>query len=256
MSDESESETFRAEEAHIHSTIRESLESIVDGTIGRHDMAGVEEAERLARAAQPGEWTVVGGRVVRYDGTPVVAPESLTFMARMRALAPSLVRIVFALRRTLVSQIAAQMSARAESKRDRETLARHRDEIANAAGATGPADEFELIMYFYRTQIFYEVARSMNRADRVLPWAPEFTNRPAVDFLKRWMAGHSVQAEIAEAVDEGAKFQRQWLFDAEQNRAKHVEAVTEFRRLLEELRAGRIPSELEPTKPSKRAKRS
>lgn len=233
------------DERAVHPDVLRLLDAALKTELGHGDgWSDVATAAQMLDRAEPGAWRVLGGRVVRYDGTEVASPASLDLMAAARRLMPSLIRTVCALRRVLVSQIVLQVSARAESRRDKEALLRHRDEIANAAGAAGPADEFELILYLYRTQIFYDIARTMNRSDRVLPLAPEFTGRPSVEFLKRWMAGHSVRAEIAGAVDEGAKFQREWLFEAEQKQTKHAEAVEEFRRLLDELRAGRIPAEL------------
>ena len=254
-----ESERSRMEDERIYPDIRRALDLVLrDALMNRGRMEDVEEAERLAEAAQPGEWRVRDGRVVQYGGTPVQTDESLRFMARTRSLVPTLVRMVFALRRALAGQVAKAMSARSEWMRAKDELDRHRAEIAEGAG-TGPEREFAMLLSYIRDHAFDQAVDAMRSADPTIPpyrerWTGTPPRDPDADLLRRWAAGHSVEAEIRAEVDEGIARKRKWLAEVQQNRAKFAEEIAEGRRLLAELRAGRIPPELDG-KPKKDGRR-
>lgn len=244
----SESERSLMEDAQVHPDVLRALAEVLRGALmNRGRMADVEEAERLAAEAQPGEWRVKDGRVVRLDGAPVDADESLRFMARSRSLVPTLVRIVFALRRVLVGQIAATMGARSERRRAQEELDRHRAEVADGAG-TGPEREFAMILSYIRDRAFSRAVDAMRDADPSIPPYREHgmgaCQDPDADILRRWAAGHSVEAEIRDEVEGAIARKQKWIGEMQRARAKYADEIAEGRRLLAELRAGRIPPEL------------
>jgi hypothetical protein len=247
-----ESERARMEDEHVHPDIRRTLKHVLrEALMNRGRMEDVEEAERLAEAAEPGEWRVADGRVIQYSGPPVERPESLRFMARARSLVPTLVRVVYALRKALIRQIANAMSARSEWLREKEALDRHRKEVAQAAG-TGPEREFATILSYIRARAFDQAVESIRDADPTIPpYRERWTGTspdPDADILRRWAAGHSVEAEIRDEVNEGVARKAAWISEVQQNRAKLADEVKEMRRLFAELREGRIPPELEPKK--------
>lgn len=253
-----ESERSRAEDERIHPDIRRALDLVLrNALMNRGRMDDVEEAERLAAGAQPGEWRVKDGRVVQYGGTPVETAESLRFIARARSLVPTLVRIVFALKRALVDKIAQAMSARSEWMRAKDELDRHRAEVAKGAG-TGPEREFAMLLSYIRDRAFDQAVETMREADPTIPPYRErwtgVARDPDVDLLRRWAAGHSVEAEIRDEVNEGISRKQAWLAEVQRNRAKFAEEIAEGRRLLAELRGGRIPPEL-VEKPKKGGRR-
>lgn len=253
-----ESERSRIEDERIHPDIRRALDLVLrDVFMNCGRVEDVEEAERLAAAAQPGEWRVQDGRVVQYGGTPVETADSLRFIARTRSLVPTLVRFVFALRRALAGKIAEAMSSRSEWIREKRALEQHRAEIAKGA-ETGPEREFAMLLSYIRDRTFDQAIETMRQAD---PTIPPYRERwmgaprdPDANILRRWAAGHSVEAEIRAEVDEGIARKQKWLGEVQQNRAKFAEEIADARRLLAELRAGRIPPELDD-KPKKGGRR-
>jgi hypothetical protein len=192
----------------------------------------IEAAEALADAAEPGEWRVKDGVVVRFGGELLSKPETLAFVAKTRTLVPRLVKAVFALRRAMIGLVTDAAVARAESKRSRDALDRHREEIA-AGVATGPEHELTLLV---------EATRLGVRG----------TCEATAEFWKRWLAGHSIAAELRDDVLRAHEHEAERKRIEQETRARFEADVVELRRLLAELRAGRLPPELEQKKGRRR----
>lgn len=231
-SDDLTSMTAKKEDERVHPDVLRTLNDVLRGVltnVGR--MEDVEEAESLANESEPGEWRVRNGRVTRYDGSPVVSDASLRFMAKSRDLVPTLVRIVFALRDALIAQIALGKFRLHNMELARDALAHHREEIASGV-ETGPEHEARVLVEMTRLGIWEDV-------------------QIVAGYWKRWLAGHSVEAELLPYVKTARDALAERREAEANNRAEFEQMKSEAHRLLVELRAGRIPPEFEQKKRKK-----
>lgn len=125
-------------------------EELKSMTYGHHclddeKLAEIENARNEAGRAEPGDWRVRDGRVVRYGTwTPVVAAAALHFLAMCFTWVPKLIRCVRALEDALRLAWIQAAGARRELAEERE---RHAATAERAArGETGPLSDLEKLI--------------------------------------------------------------------------------------------------------------
>jgi hypothetical protein len=159
---------------HIAPEIAQSLAAhLHKAQISRDNLIAYET---LWNSAQPGEWKIVNGQIVKGQ-TPVNDPGSLAFLVKCWAIVPALLKIVYKLERIVVDLIAIAVSAGYERRRALDALDNHRAEIAQSKGQT-PGPEHEMI-----------ILRDSFRMGCLS--SEQFTS-----LYQRWLSGHSIEAEI------------------------------------------------------------
>lgn len=109
------------------------------------NLAEIDSAHSEATKAEPGEWRVRDGQVVRYGAlTPVREPKALHFLSKTFGWIPALLRAVRTLENELRSAWIREGSAHRELREERE---RHRATVDRiAAGQSGPMSDLHAIV--------------------------------------------------------------------------------------------------------------
>lgn len=159
---------------HIAPEIAQSLAAhLHKAQINRADLF---DYETLWNGAQPGEWKLVNGQIVKGQ-TPVNDPGSLAFLVKCWAIVPALLKIVYKLERIIIDSIAITIAANNERRRALDALDNHRAEIAQSKGQTpGPEHEMSILRDSFRMGCLS---------------SEQFTS-----LYLRWLSGHSIEVEI------------------------------------------------------------
>lgn len=102
--------------------------------------AELEHVRAAAAAAEPGEWLVRDGRVVRHGGAPVASEASLSFIAGARAWVPLLLDLVGRLEHALLVATAEAHSLRVTLRNVQDEFLKARAVTLEAAGAMSDCD--------------------------------------------------------------------------------------------------------------------
>lgn len=188
----------------------------------------IEEIEAMLAAADPGEWRVTGGVLMRYAGPFERPAESLSFAAKARSIVPRLLKGLrvledaYATRRAEVASYRNELAgARLDSRATAERA---------AAGKTGPSWELGLVARY--AALLGRVSKDDGDAAYI------------EQLLRRWTGGEAIGDEIRSSVESiERRVKEREVFDAEQA-ASDSARREELKGWIRRLEAGDVPAEL------------
>lgn len=120
------------------------------------------ELDAALQAADPGDWRVKDGAVVRYGGAPMERPDaSLRLMARAVTAIPRLLRGIRVLEEALRSAWNAHSIALRELRDGRD--GREADAVRRSEGATGPSREIAVLARLAALGVYQDNGQYLER---------------------------------------------------------------------------------------------